>query len=177
MYCQRLDPASTRHPLWLLRLATHYKHAALEYVMIDYLNQAVTPMTVCSYLIQAKAVKDQSLLGNCLDIIANQADVVFGSSSFLVLSRDLLEEIVQQPGVNASEMEIFRASVSWAKTECKRQGLRETSVHLRQVLGHVLEHIQFQFMSRGDVNEVLESEVLEANREEIIAIMKLWFPV
>jgi len=87
----------------------------------------------------------------------------------LKLPKDKLIIILRDNKLSISELDLFRAVLSWGKAECKREDKKEEE--LPEVLKDVIHHIRFPLMQVQDIaTEVSNSKVLD-QKNNIIPVL------
>ena len=91
--------------------------------------------------------KDQWLINKALNLIRDNGQVAVKSKPFRKLSFAAIGQVLDMETINAGELDIFEACMTWAWAECERQGLDKNVSNARQVLGDHLYKIRFSTMS------------------------------
>ncbi|XP_063239491.1 BTB/POZ domain-containing protein 6-like [Bacillus rossius redtenbacheri] len=102
-----------------------------------------------------------------LQVISEKTDVILKHPMFLGISKASLLAVVKSKSLcDTSEIQLFEATLAWAKAQCEKQGLQCDGHNLRQQLGEVLQHIRFLVMDSEEFNEVRQSGVLTLEEME-----------
>ena len=104
----------------------------------------------------------EDLLYHCWNFIDTKTDEILRLSEFMTIERSLLEQLVERDRLTISELELFKAVVSWAEKECERQNLKADGSVIRQILGEkVVKNMRFSKMKLGEFVEfVLDTKIL-----------------
>ena len=99
----------------------------------------------------------------CLRIIDQDFSEIIDDSeneTFQEIERELLEVILSRDSLHVDELELFKACLSWAAAQCKKQHLEVNGSNERKVLGRCLDLIRFPVMSLEDFITTIPSHVL-----------------
>lgn len=129
--------------------------AAMKYQLLDLAEQCADKLflltnakNVWSVYASAKLFSNEGLVVKCHDIITYDCASPLSSEGFGDVSLETLHLILDAQQLNIrSEVEIFNAVVLWAKKECGRQQLQESTENLRKVSAGAVEKIRFLTMS------------------------------
>lgn len=110
-------------------------------------------------------------MDECLDVIKYDSSSALSSQYFGDVTLETLHMILDTQNLCiSSEVEMLNALVLWAKKECNRQGILETTENLRKVSAGAVEKIRFLTMSAAEFgNGPCLSPML--TRDESFAIM------
>ena len=81
-----------------------------------------------------------------MEYIYGHANQVFLSESFLELTPDLLEKVINSDALRADEDRVYEAVYAWAESECGRQKLKATDSNRQRVVGNLKYLIRFPVM-------------------------------
>ncbi|XP_048245932.1 BTB/POZ domain-containing protein 6-like isoform X3 [Haliotis rufescens] len=129
--------------LGLMYAAGKYNITGLEKQCEEFCLQSLSPSNACLFLQQADLFDKEDLKERALKVIKSNAEVSVASEGFCELSKECLKLILKEDDMRVDEICIFRSVMSWAETECRRQGREVTPDEKRDVLGECLFLIRF----------------------------------
>lgn len=159
-------------------LATLY--AAKKYIVphlaracVNFLETSLSAKNACVLLSQSCLFEEPDLMQRCWEVIDAQAELALRSEGFTDIDSVTLESILRRETLNAKEMVVFEAALSWAEAECQRQGLTPTIENKRLALGKAIYLIRIPTMTLDDfANSAAQSGVLTLNETNDIF---LWY--
>ena len=131
----------------------------------EFLQNKLCADNAAMLLDQSMFFNAETLKKNVLDFIQRQAYKVFLSDSFTGLSHHALKEVLSLEDMNATELDVFKACVRWATTQCEKQASSEecsdennpkpapNGLQLREALGDNLFLLRFPALSLEEFNE------------------------
>ena len=164
LYCDEVELTGS-NVMQVLYLAKKYMVPSLALKCSKFLESNLTPASVFSVLPSAMKHEDKSLVKKCWQIIDKQGVEAVKSESFKWIDKALLSLVLERSTLHCSEVELFKAVMSWASTECSRRGLRDSGAEKRNVLGKELLHLcRYPLMTQVEfVDTVLPTDVLDKN--------------
>ena len=132
-----------------------------------FLESHLNPCNVCSILENGVFFERNDLIKKSLVKIQRNAYLVFQSESFKNISTKSLQMILQLDELNATEIDVFKACVEWAKAECQRKNLGNTAGNLRSVLELSLPLIRFPTMSLDEFSQVVVGSGILSDTESL----------
>ncbi|XP_031559704.1 uncharacterized protein LOC116295851 [Actinia tenebrosa] len=112
IYCDTVE-LSLPSAIQALYLAKKYLVPSLAKICVSYIKENVTPAHVLDVIPYAMKLDEKELLEKCFQVIDLNANVVLKSRSFLEVSLDLLENLLDRDTLCISEVEIFQAVQRW----------------------------------------------------------------
>ena len=77
-------------------------------------------------------------------------------NSLINTSRKLMKNLLISEAVAFDELDLFRLTVSWARRECKKRGIKENGYSMRHVLGEdIIRSIRFPVIRENDFNQIV----------------------
>ena len=151
----------------VMYVAKKYLIFSLTERCLEYLITNLTPQNVCCSLNYALFYDERELLKKSLRVVSVNTREVFASDFFLHVSGRTIGTILACGALNATEEEIFAASLAWAKGECGRLGLdSRTPGALRMALGANLYQLRLAAISEEAIaRDVLGSGLLTQQEE------------
>ena len=84
----------------------------------------------------------------------------------MTIERSLLQQLLERNTLKVREVELFKAVVSWAENECKRQKLKRDGPVLREILGEqIVKSIRFPAMKHCEFMDVVLDTNILSNKE------------
>lgn len=149
----------------LLPVARRFKVNHLVQLCLCLLNEEVDNDNVCYLLDQAIQSHALSMRDRALEIISKSTRACLKSDSFLRVSLDALDHLLQSNELNISEQELFECSLDWAAAQCLKKKIEPTDANMRSQLGNSLYRIRFSLMPKEYFqNNVEDRNIL--NEEE-----------
>ena len=104
-----------------------------------------------------------------MKIVNDNATSVFESDSFLSVSHQVLELIVEKSSITRP-LDIYKACKKWAKGQFEKQEDDVSCAQIRDLLGAITSKIKFSQMSCEDfLDNIAQDQVL--NSEEVVKIL------
>ncbi|KAJ8331998.1 hypothetical protein SKAU_G00430220 [Synaphobranchus kaupii] len=117
--------------------------------------------------------EEPDLTQRCWEVIDAQAELALKSEGFCDIDAQTLESILRRETLNAKEIVVFEAALSWAEAECLRRELTLSIDNKRKVLGKAVYLIRVPTMALDDfANGAAQSGVLTLNETNDIF---LWY--
>lgn len=139
-------------------VAKKYCLSALEKACDKFMSNNLTADNVLLVLQQA-LLFDSDFISLCWHKVDEWTKDVISSDAFNQIDHQVLVLLLQRDSLSVDEVDLFRATVRWARHECQRRGLDETAVNIRHVLGQALYLIRFPSVSGDDFAFAMDSEV------------------
>ncbi|KAJ6237904.1 btb (poz) domain-containing 2a-related [Anaeramoeba flamelloides] len=161
-YTSRVD-LTMENALGVLQASGYYELGDLKTKSAQWLTEILNADNCCVLLEQSLKVDSKFLRDQCIGYIEkNSLEILTGSKEQIsTLSKETIIEIYSlKKLIGISEIELFRVAVQWATKSCKKKSLTINTENLRGELEGILDHIQFQLMSKLDLEQVLESKLL-----------------
>lgn len=144
-----------------LYIAKKYGVFELEKQCVDFLRRHLAPNNSIVLLSQARLFDERELIQTCLECIDQSTVESLNAEGFTEIDRDTLSTILKRDSLVIPEVTLWKCVLAWAKAECERRELEETSDNLRSVLGPVLELVRFPLMSIEEfASEVAQTGIL-----------------
>lgn len=112
IYCDTVE-FSLPSAIQALYLAKKYLVPSLAKICVSYIKDNVTPAHVLDVIPYALKLDEKELVEKCFQVIDLNADMVLKSHSFLDVSEDLLEALLDRDTLYIREIEVFRAVQRW----------------------------------------------------------------
>lgn len=155
-------------------LAKKYIVPELEVACTNFLTENLSPENVFDILPHAKKFEDNELVLRCWEVVDASAEEALRSETFLTVTNELLQEIVQRDCLTILEINAFEAVNRWAVEECQRQEIEPSKENKRQVTGEeVVKHIRFPLMTQEEFAQKVPCSGL-LSKDEIIELF-MWF--
>ncbi|XDV15649.1 hypothetical protein PO909_015686 [Leuciscus waleckii] len=172
IYCDEIDLCADT-VLATLYAAKKYIVPHLARACVNFLETSLSARNACVLLSQSCLFEEPDLTQRCWEVIDAQAELALRSEGFCDIDTQTLESILRRETLNAKEMVVFDAALSWAEAECQRQELQPTIENKRLVLGKSIYLIRIPAMALDDfANGVAQSGVLTLNETNDIF---LWY--
>ncbi|XP_046576052.1 BTB/POZ domain-containing protein 6-like [Haliotis rubra] len=130
----------------LLYLAKKYSVGGLERLCVAYLESSLTAENACVILEQAHVFDEEKLFDRALELVVKHCGTTVKSSGFTSLCASCFHKVVSADYFLTNDETSFNAVLSWAESECKRQGREITPENKRLVLGEAVYNISFTSM-------------------------------
>ncbi|KAM7385808.1 hypothetical protein PAMP_001864 [Pampus punctatissimus] len=172
IYCDEID-LSADTVLATLYAAKKYIVPHLARACVNFLETSLSAKNACVLLSQSCLFEEPELTQRCWEVIDAQAELALRSEGFCDIDAQTLESILQRETLNAKEIVVFEAALSWADAECQRQELTLSTDNKRKVLGKAMYLIRIPTMALDDfANGAAQSGVLTLNETNDIF---LWY--
>ena len=125
----------------LIYAAKKYMIPSLVQKCVEYLEDMLSSENVCSILEQSLLFDEDHLKQKCLRMIQTRSLYIFKSDSFLRVSLETLETILDCPSLSTNELEVFKACIRWAEFQCKERDLEPSPPNKRSILEDVIYKI------------------------------------
>lgn len=139
---------------------------------MEFLTEALAIENVCQSYHLAVLHEFEPLIERCEQMITLNSDEIFASIGFITCDRVAFFNILQLDALSTKEVEVFKASISWAKNYCSANGLDATKPEeLRRALADSLYQIRFGTMNVEEFMRCYKSYkniFTEGEREEIL---------
>ncbi|KAM9355417.1 BTB/POZ domain-containing protein 6-B-like isoform 1-T2 [Pholidichthys leucotaenia] len=156
-----------------LYAAKKYIVPALAKACVSFLETSLEAKNACVLLSQSRLFEEPELTQHCWEVIDAQAELALRSEGFCEIDRPTLEIILQRETLNAREVVVFQAALSWAAAECRRQGLPVNPRNQRTALGKALYLVRIPSMTLQEFADgPAQSEVLTLSEAHEVF---LWF--
>lgn len=158
--------------LWeVIRLADMYD-------IMDYVRNSgpifdgkLTVDNICWAYQLAIYLKHEKLIKMCEKKIRCRPKKIFASECFKRIDRETLKRMLELSDLECDEMDVFNASLTWAKSACKEFELNENRMqNVKMLLGDCLESIRFSEMQIEEFDALTESHKGLFTPDEIIDI-------
>ncbi|XP_054882556.1 BTB/POZ domain-containing protein 3-like isoform X3 [Poeciliopsis prolifica] len=172
IYCDEIDLCADT-VLATLYAAKKYIVPHLARACVNFLETSLSAKNACVLLSQSCLFEEPDLTQRCWEVIDAQAELALRSEGFCDIDAQTLESILRRETLNAKEMVVFEAALSWAEAECQRRDLPPSIDNKRLVLGKAIYLIRIPAMALEDfANGAAQSGVLTLNETNDIF---LWF--
>ncbi|XP_077461948.1 BTB/POZ domain-containing protein 3a isoform X1 [Stigmatopora argus] len=172
IYCDEIELCADT-VLATLYAAKKYIVPHLARACVNFLETSLSAKNACVLLSQSCLFEEPDLTQRCWEVIDAQAELALRSEGFCDIDALTLESILRRETLNAKEMVVFEAALSWAEVECQRRDLRPTIENKRLVLGKAIYLIRIPAMALEDfANGAAQSGVLTLNETNDIF---LWY--
>ena len=172
IYCDEID-LSADTVLATLYAAKKYIVPHLARACVNFLETSLSAKNACVLLSQSCLFEEPELTQRCWEVIDAQAELALCSEGFCDIDSQTLESILQRETLNAKEIVVFEAALSWAEAECQRRDLTLSTDNRRKVLGKAMYLIRIPTMALDDfANGAAQSGVLTLNETNDIF---LWY--
>lgn len=148
------------------------------YDIIDYVRSSgptfdgkLTIDNICWAYQLAIYLKHEKLIKMCEKKIRCRPKKIFASEGFKRIDRETLKRMLELSDLECDEMDVFNASLAWAKSACREFGLNENRMqNVKVLLDDCLESIRFSEMQIGEFDRLTELHNGLFTPEEIIDI-------
>jgi len=148
--------------------AQKYNIKGLEAKCNSFLENHMSADNVCTILEHATKFDRKDLVETCVNIVNSDAKVVFGSDSFLSVSLQVLELIVEQ--TITTPLDMYEACKKWANGRIEKQEGDVSGEQIRDLLGVVISRIKFSKMSYEDfMDNIIKDNIL--NSDQVVKIL------
>ncbi|XP_016128044.1 BTB/POZ domain-containing protein 3-like [Sinocyclocheilus grahami] len=172
IYCDEID-LSADTVLATLYAAKKYIVPHLARACVNFLETSLSAKNACILLSQSCLFEEPDLTQRCWEVIDAQAELALKSEGFCDIDAQTLECILRRETLNAKEIVVFEAALSWAEAECQRREMNTTIDNKRKVLGQAVYLIRIPTMGLDDfANGAAQSGVLTLNETNDIF---LWY--
>ncbi|KAG9339047.1 hypothetical protein JZ751_024242 [Albula glossodonta] len=172
IYCDEIDLCADT-VLATLYAAKKYIVPHLARACVNFLETSLSAKNACVLLSQSCLFEEPDLTQRCWEVIDAQAELALKSEGFCDIDSQTLESILRRETLNAKEIVVFEAALSWAEAECQRQDLPLSIDNKRKVLGKAVYLIRIPTMALDDfANGAAQSGVLTLNETNDIF---LWY--
>ena len=131
---------------------------------LQFLEANLSAETALQLLEHNMLFDDTDLKRKVVAKIEEEARAIIPSSDFCKLSKQTLHEVLQLQLHIHKEIDLFEASLRWARKKCQELQKSTKGSNLREMLGENLFLIRFPTMTVDEINEtVVPSGVLTAN--------------
>ncbi len=161
----------------ILSCASKFQVQGIHELLSKYFKSHIDEETVCYLLEEANRFNSNALFRTCLQYVNRNANRIFFSKSFHLLSKETLIRVLKSKGLELEEHVVFEAVVQWAKE--KEKQLQQQHVlkqkHVEEIDEEVDEiqpqkeeetfeylirelcpYIQFGVMSPSDLRDLVE---------------------
>ncbi|XP_046576006.1 uncharacterized protein LOC124284014 [Haliotis rubra] len=148
----------------LLYLAKKYAVGSLERMCLTFLESSLTAKNACVILEQAHVFDEEKLFDRALELVVKHGATTVKSSGFTSLCASCFHKVVSADDFLTNDETSFNAALSWAETECKRQGREITPENKRLVLGETVYELDFTAMgTKAFAKVVVPSGILSGD--------------
>ena len=157
----------------VLYLAKKYLMSCLAEKCFEVLEASITSDNVFMALEQAIQFDEKDLEAKCWSIISVNTFESLNSEAFCDVGSKTLNALLKRESLAISEVDLFKAVLRWADSECARRGvnIEDDKMARRRVLGDSLYDIRFlQMLEAVFAAYVPRTEIL--TDEEIEAILQ-----
>ncbi|KAG5855598.1 hypothetical protein ANANG_G00050760 [Anguilla anguilla] len=160
IYCDEIDLCADT-VLATLYAAKKYIVPHLARACVNFLETSLSAKNACVLLSQSCLFEEPDLTQRCWEVIDAQAELALRSEGFCDIDAQTLESILLRETLNAKELVVFEAALSWAEAECQRRELPPSIDNKRKVLGKAVYLIRVPTMALDDfANGAAQSGVL-----------------
>lgn len=135
----------------LLAAADRFDMTPLKEMCKKQIESVLNKDTVLEVLISATSFHSWELKQKCYEIIDVNTDTIFNCENFLVLSPDVMEDILRRDQIRCEEIDAFKALLTWANSNYQSDELRERLLPLMQF-------IRFPLIRPRDLYTIIEPE-------------------
>ena len=121
----------------------------------EFLEENISAETAAMLLEQSMVHDVTDLKDKVLKKIEEESSAVLSSDDFPSLSKEALHEVLQLNLKISNEIEVFGASLRWAKSKCQEMEKADDGANLREVLGDNLFLIRFPTMTLKDFSDIV----------------------
>lgn len=159
----------TEHIEGVLYLAQKYNVAKCVSDCVRFLLNSIDDDNVCRRLHLAMLYEQSELMKRCEAHILLYTISVFWSSGFLACDRQVMKHILTNNLITCSEVDVFRAMMSWVKAKSKQNKLSKELVDTH--LGELFYEIRFAAMKIADFCKLAKkyNSVLSSHFETIVS--------
>ena len=165
---------TAENAIGVVYLAKKYLMSSLTKKCCKVLEGSIKPDNVFLVLEQAIQFDEQKLEAKCWDIISKKTQECINSEAFCNVGSHTLNALLKSETLTVTEVELFKAVLRWADSECTRQGINveEDKTARRRVLGDSVYEIRFLEMSQEDFAKYVSSTGILTEAEVISIFQK-----
>ncbi|KAG1652192.1 BTB/POZ domain-containing protein 3 [Nymphon striatum] len=168
LYCDEIN-LETDNVLAILYAAKKYIVPHLARACVAFMETSLTARNACVLLSQSRLFEESDLMQRCWEVIDAQAAMALTSEGFTEIDIDTLKSILARETLNIKEIDLFEATLRWAKAECLRDNIEPSTDNQRKVLKDALNLIRIPAMKLEEfANGAAQSGIL--NLQEITDI-------
>ena len=135
----------------------------------DFLENEITASNVCTILSHCIIYEELELCDKCMELLRDHPEEVLQSDDFMGISSEGLDKLVSSDVLSClPAVDVYKYCVKWAKR--KQEG--ETYNSIRDILGNILNHIQFTDMSASELSDITEEDPDVLSNDELIGLFK-----
>ena len=102
-----------------------------------------------------------------MNVIQGHTKAAFASDSFLAINHATLAKILDSDILALPELEVFEASLKWAKQKCKDMQQKADGINMRKALGDCVNKFRFLQMKINDFSRVVGNADILSRDEEV----------
>lgn len=150
----------------ILKLSKKLIVPLLEAKCIIFLQENLTEKRVYEILEVAVDCDFNGLRDFCLEMIADNAPEIFEQEQFKDLKSSLIKVILSSEYFFCTEHDMFKATLEWGISNCKKNNLEVNNSSIRETLGDLIYFIRFPAMATQELVKCI-SEFNFLTNEEI----------
>ncbi|KAK0398386.1 hypothetical protein QR680_002568 [Steinernema hermaphroditum] len=127
--------------------AKKYAVTTLEDECVKFLNMSLRPDNAFLLVSQARLFDEPELVERCFEVIDVHTADTLDADGFLDIDFTTLSECLVRNTLRITEIQLFRAVVRWARSQCQKKGEEPTGTKLREILGGAINLIRFPLMT------------------------------
>ena len=164
---------TAENAIGVVYLAKKYLMSSLTKKCCKVLEGSIKPDNVFLVLEQAIQFDEQNLEAKCWDIISKKTQECINSEAFCNVGSHTLNVLLKSETLTVTEVELFKAVLRWADSECSRQGINveEDKTARRRILGDSVYEISFLEISLEDFTKYVSSTGI-LTETELVAIFQ-----
>lgn len=140
----------------VIYLANKYNLSKCKELCESKIIQKLTLEDVCANLDLALLYDLSNLKDCCLKIISKETSKILATDGFLCTSEHSLKSILALGAIDCDEMEMFDASLKWAKHACETKKKDPSIIaSIREELGDSLHAIRFGTMKPEEISKCI----------------------
>jgi len=150
--------------LFVDHAAQKYAIKHLEAKCKSFLENHMSADNVCTILEHAAKFDRKELVETCMKIVNDNAKAVFESDSFLSVSHQVLELIVEKSSTT-TPLDIYKACKKWAICQFEKQEGDVSCEQIRDLLGVITSKIKFCEMSYEKfMDYIVKDQILSSDQ-------------
>ena len=166
---------TAENAIGVMYLAKKYLIPSLAEKCSEVLEENVKPDDVFMMLEQAIKFDEKKLEEKCWDIVSTRTLECINSEAFCSIGSHVISALLKRKDLTVAEVELFKAVLKWADSECGRQGItdiEENKTARRRVLDDSVYDIYFLDMSLEEFTKYVSSTGILTEAEVISIFQK-----
>jgi len=154
----------------VLAVAKKFQVEALRQLCYQWMEEGVSAENACQLYVKSELAAGQKTHFALRFIEANTEDVV-NTPGWDDLPEDHLLSVLRSDLLTIDEIDLFKACLRWAVSECKRRGLEATEENRNRCIQPLIPHLRFTLMNLDDLSSVITASGILSNAD-LLSIYK-----